>query len=54
MSNAKWKIVPVRLPGESDADYVASIDAATWPVWYGQEDDAIYAARKVIDAGALR
>lgn len=27
---------------------------AMWPVWYGQEDDAIHAARKVIDAGALK
>lgn len=27
---------------------------AMWPVWYGQEDDAINAARKVIDAGALK
>lgn len=27
---------------------------AMWPVWYGQEDDAIHAARKVVDAGALK
>ena len=27
---------------------------AMWPVWYGQEDDAIHAARKVIDAGSLK
>lgn len=28
-----WRIVPARLPGDSDADYVARINVAPEPDW---------------------